>query len=107
LSYSQPPVCLSGVHLTVRGRESLQYDVDALVKLLSDIESAQYIRYLGIKGFLPQNIDDSDKARPSNTGYIDWFQQTGITEVLGDKEPALGGYFFLDKAEISAQEDIA
>jgi hypothetical protein len=33
---------------------------------------------------------------------MDWFQQTGVTEVLGDEEPALGRYFFLDKAEISA-----
>jgi hypothetical protein len=38
---------------------------------------------------------------------MDWFQQTGVAEVFGDEEPALGGYFFLDKAEISAEEDIA
>ena len=99
------------VHLTVRGRKALQYDVDALVKLLSDVESAQYVRHLGIKGFLPWNIDESDEAckdaRTSNVSYMDWFRRTGVAEVLGDEEPALGGYFFLDKAiEISAEEDI-
>ncbi|KAH8595443.1 hypothetical protein B0O99DRAFT_709868 [Bisporella sp. PMI_857] len=106
------PSVFREVHLTVHGRKALQCNVDALVKVLCGAESAHYVRHLGIKGFLLLNIDESDepgnKARTTNTDDIDWFQRTGVGEVLGDKEPCLYGPFFPDEAiEVSLEEDVA
>ena len=57
------------------------------------------------------NIDESDEPgeeRTSNADDMDWFQMTGVAEVLGDEEPYLGGDFFLDEAiEVSPEEDVA
>lgn len=86
------------VHLKVHGRKKLQFDVDALVKVLSRAESAHCVRHLGIMGFLLLDVEESDELGKergtSNADGMDWFEQTGIAEVLGDKEPYLGGYFF-------------
>src|ERR1700710_943791 len=100
------------VHLTVRGHRALQCNVDALVKVLSGVESAHHVRHLSIKGFLLLNIDESGDpgkvARTPSADDMDWFHLSGMAEILGDEEPCVGREFFPDETiEVSPEEDVA
>jgi len=100
------------IHLTVRNRNALQRDVDALVKILAGAELAPYVRHLGIKGFLLLDTEESDEtagpARMPNDDDMDWFQLRGIGEVWGDEEPYLHGPFREDgPIKISPDESMA
>lgn len=98
------------VHHAVRDRKTLRCDVDALVKVLSSVDSAHHVRHLGIKGFLHQNIDECNEVGKEERTWADdgWFQLRGVAEVLGEEEPYLGGDFYPDEAvEVSPEEDAA
>lgn len=101
------------VHLAVRSRESLQRDVDALVKVLSGADSASYVRHLSIKGGLV--LDDGvfdgatqDVSPSGDASEMTWFRLRGVEEVLGDEEPFLRPVLFRDEpAKATPDEDAA
>jgi hypothetical protein len=105
------PFAFREVHLSVRSCEVLQQNVDELMKVLAHECSASYVRHLGLKGSLNLNIDGKFDVLENTTGAErsfanEWFLRTGVTEVLGDEEPYVGGEFFPDEViEVSPEED--
>ncbi|EHK96840.1 hypothetical protein M7I_7465 [Glarea lozoyensis 74030] len=86
-------------------------NVDTLIKVLADRCSASHVRHLGLKGSLIVNIDGEFDELEDTTGSElsdanEYFWRTGISEVLGDEQPWLGGEFFPDDVvEVSPEED--
>ncbi|EPE32280.1 hypothetical protein GLAREA_07413 [Glarea lozoyensis ATCC 20868] len=99
------------VHLSVNSCDALQQNVDTLIKVLADRCSASHVRHLGLKGSLIVNIDGEFDELEDTTGSElsdanEYFWRTGISEVLGDEQPWLGGEFFPDDVvEVSPEED--
>lgn len=114
------------IHLSVHDSQSLQCDVAALVRILSDTDSGHCFRHLSIKGSLslhnpnggrddlgqehrsPGDADDVAAADNEDEDDVDWSQLLGVDEILGDEEPFLGNDFFeYGPTQVSLEEDMA
>lgn len=85
------------IYISVQSREKLRCDLEALVKILSDADSARHVRRLHVKGFL--NLDPDDSLDPNHDEREQRLLRAGgILEVLGSEEPVVHGTFIQDEA---------
>lgn len=95
------------IHLSIQSREDLQSDLIALVKILSDADSARYVRHLSIKGFLIWGPDISEEPQKEEREQR-LLRAGGVLEVLGGDEPVIHGTFFQNEpVEVSRDENMA
>lgn len=96
------------IHLSIQSREALQSNLNALVTILSNADSARHVRHLCIKGFLIWNAGDSEEPGEDEREQR-LLRAGGILEVLGDDdEPVVHGTFLQhEPVEVSQDEDMA
>ncbi|TVY44670.1 hypothetical protein LOCC1_G005843 [Lachnellula occidentalis] len=105
------PLIFDHLHLNINSREALQRNVDALVPILSQTESAGHVRCLSIKGsFRLSDAPRSEGYRYGSEIRHSWFAATGVDEILGGEEPyQLSPHVVYDEPVIarSSEEDLA
>jgi hypothetical protein len=101
----------SQIRLSIRNRDELRRDIDALTKTLACTDSARHVQSLSLVGFLDHTKPRNEKGTFENTDYLDWWKVTQNCEPLIDhvipiKEPIpRGTYVVYDECVIEENSD--